>query len=81
MKTWRKYQGLLLPLLVVSAMVLWPVLTNNVSNREIVFIPATSALAILYSTVLEAILAYILSMNKAGRFGWGCWLAESPQDC
>jgi len=37
MNNWRSHLGIILPLLVVAGLVLWPVITDNASNREIAF--------------------------------------------
>ena len=60
MKNWRNHIGLLLPLLVVIGMVLWPVFTGNVSNREIVF---TILKAIALASSLNILLGYTGYVN------------------
>jgi len=60
MKNWRNHIGLLIPLLVVIGMVLWPVLTGNVSNREIVF---TILKAIALASSLNILLGYTGYVN------------------
>jgi hypothetical protein len=37
MKTWQRYNGIIIPVLVVSALVIWPLLTGKASNRESAF--------------------------------------------
>ena len=60
MKNWRNHIGLLIPLLVVIGMVLWPVFTGNVSNREIVF---TILKAIALASSLNILLGYTGYVN------------------
>ena len=87
MKNWQNHLGLLLPLLAISGMVLWPLLTDNVSNREIVF---TILKAIALATSLNILLGYtgyvsfghIVFYGFGGYFGlyfvnehdWSIWL-------
>ena len=37
MKTWQRYSGLILPVLVVAALVLWPAISGKAANRESAF--------------------------------------------
>lgn len=60
MKNWRNHIGLLIPLLVVIGMVLWPVLTGNISNRESVF---TILKAIALASSLNILLGYTGYVN------------------
>ncbi len=60
MKNWRNHIGLLIPLLVVIGMVLWPVFTKNVSNREVVF---TILKAIALASSLNILLGYTGYVN------------------
>ena len=60
MRNWRNHIGILLPLLVVIGMVLWPVLTGNLSNRESVF---TILKAIALASSLNILLGYTGYVN------------------
>ena len=60
MRNWRNHIGILLPLLVVIGMVLWPVLTGNLSNRESVF---TILKAIALTSSLNILLSYTGYVN------------------
>lgn len=60
MKNRRNHIGLLIPLLVVIGMVLWPVLTGNISNRESVF---TILKAIALASSLNILLGYTGYVN------------------
>src|SRR3990172_8711578 len=70
MKYWRNHIGLLFPLLAITGMVLWPVLTGNVSNREIVF---TILKAIALSSSLNILLGYTgyVSFGHIVFYGFG----------
>ena len=70
MKNWRNQLGLLLPLLVVAGLVLWPVVTGNVSNREIAF---TILKAIALATSLNILLGYTgyVSFGHIVFYGFG----------
>lgn len=70
MKTWRNHLGLLLPLLVITGMVLWPIITGNVSNREIAF---TILKAIALATSLNILLGYTgyVSFGHIVFYGFG----------
>ena len=70
MKTWRKHLGLLVPLLVVAGMVLWPLLTENISNREIVF---TILKAVALASSLNILLGYTgyVSFGHIVFYGFG----------
>jgi len=60
MKNWRNHMGLLIPLLVVIGMVLWPVLTGNISSRESIF---TILKAIALASSLNILLGYTGYVN------------------
>lgn len=60
MRNWRNHIGILIPLLVVIGMVLWPVLTGNLSNRESVF---TILKAIALASSLNILLGYTGYVN------------------
>lgn len=70
MKTWRNHLGLLLPILVVTGMVLWPVVTGNVSNRESAF---TILKAIALASSLNILLGYTgyVSFGHIVFYGFG----------
>lgn len=60
MKTQRNHVALLIPLLVVLGMVLWPIVTGNVSSRESVF---TILKAIALASSLNILLGYTGYVN------------------
>ncbi|HSF80264.1 MAG TPA: branched-chain amino acid ABC transporter permease [Anaerolineales bacterium] len=70
MKNLRSHFGLLLPLLVVAGMILWPVITGNVSSREIVF---TILKAIALASSLNILLGYTgyVSFGHIVFYGFG----------
>jgi branched-chain amino acid transport system permease protein len=70
MKNWRNHLGLLLPLLVVAGMVLWPVVTDNISNRESAF---TILKAIALASSLNILLGYTgyVSFGHIVFYGFG----------
>ena len=70
MKTWQKHLGIVLPLLAVVAMVLWPVVTDSVSNREVVF---TILKAIALASSLNILLGYTgyVSFGHIVFYGFG----------
>ena len=70
MKNWRNHVGIVLPLLAVLAMVLWPVVTGNVSNREVVF---TILKAIALASSLNILLGYTgyVSFGHIVFYGFG----------
>ena len=70
MKNWRNHLGLLLPVLVVAALVLWPVITGNVSNRESTF---TILKAIALASSLNILLGYTgyVSFGHIVFYGFG----------
>ena len=73
MKNWQNHLGLLLPLLAITGMVLWPLLTDNVSNREIVF---TILKAIALATSLNILLGYTgyVSFGHIVFYGFGGYI-------
>lgn len=87
MKTWRNHIGIVIPLLAVGAMVLWPVITQNVSNREVVF---TILKAIALASSLNILLGYTgyvsfghivfygfggyIGLYFVNEHGWSIWL-------
>jgi branched-chain amino acid transport system permease protein len=70
MKNWRNHLGLFLPLLVVAGMVLWPVITRNISNRENAF---TILKAIALASSLNILLGYTgyVSFGHIVFYGFG----------
>ncbi len=70
MKNWRNHLGLFLPLLVVAGMVLWPVVTGNISNRENAF---TILKAIALASSLNILLGYTgyVSFGHIVFYGFG----------
>jgi len=70
MKNWRSHMGIILPLLVVGALVLWPVITDNASNRESAF---TILKAIALASSLNILLGYTgyVSFGHIVFYGFG----------
>lgn len=70
MKTWQRYSGILLPVLVVAALVLWPVISGNASSRESAF---TILKAIALATSLNILLGYTgyVSFGHIVFYGFG----------
>ncbi len=70
MKNWRNHLSLILPLLVVAGMILWPVITGNLSNRESVF---TILKAIALASSLNILLGYTgyVSFGHIVFYGFG----------
>ena len=62
MKNWRNHIGLLLPVLVVAALTIWPIITGNASNRE-------SAFTILKAVALASSLNILLGYTGYVSFG------------
>ncbi len=62
MSNWRRHLGLLLPLLVVIALVLWPTITGKAANRE-------SAFTILKAVALASSLNILLGYTGYVSFG------------
>ena len=62
MKSWRNHLGIILPLLVVAGLTVWPIFTDNVSNRE-------SAFTILKAIALAASLNILLGYTGYVSFG------------
>ena len=86
MKNWRTHLGLILPLLVATGIVLWPVITGNVSNRESAFtilraIALASSLNILFGYTGYASFGHIVFYGFGGYVGlyfvndqgWSIW--------
>lgn len=70
MKNWRNHLGLFLPVLVVAVMVLWPVVTGSISNRENAF---TILKAIALASSLNILLGYTgyVSFGHIVFYGFG----------
>lgn len=66
----EKYMGLILPILVVGGLVLWPIITGNISNREIAF---TILKAVALATSLNILLGYTgyVSFGHIVFYGFG----------
>jgi branched-chain amino acid transport system permease protein len=70
MKRWQSYSGLILPLLVVAALVIWPLLTGRPANRESAF---TILKAIALASSLNLLLGYTgyVSSGHIVFYGFG----------
>lgn len=70
MKLWHKYSGILLPVLVVAALVLWPIVTGRPANRESAF---TILKAIALASSLNILLGYTgyVSFGHIVFYGFG----------
>jgi branched-chain amino acid transport system permease protein len=70
MKNWRPHLGIILPFLVVLGLVLWPVITGNISNRESAF---TILKAIALASSLNILLGYTgyVSFGHIVFYGFG----------
>jgi branched-chain amino acid transport system permease protein len=70
MKTWQRYRGLLLPILVVVALAIWPTISGKAANRESVF---TILKAIALASSLNILLGYTgyVSFGHIVFYGFG----------
>jgi len=70
MKFWHRYNGLIIPVLVVAALTAWPLITGNPSNRESVF---TIMKAIALASSLNILLGYTgyVSFGHIVFYGFG----------
>ena len=70
MKTWQRYSGILLPVLVVAALTVWPTLTGKVASRESAF---TILKAIALASSLNILLGYTgyVSFGHIVFYGFG----------
>lgn len=70
MKTWQRYNGLILPVLVIAAMVAWPLITGKAANRESAF---TILKAIALASSLNILLGYTgyVSFGHIVFYGFG----------
>jgi branched-chain amino acid transport system permease protein len=62
MKLWRRHSGILLPILVVVALTIWPVITGKAANRE-------SSFTILKAVALASSLNILLGYTGYVSFG------------
>ena len=62
MKTWQRYSGIILPILVVAALAIWPTITGKAANRE-------SAFTILKAVALASSLNILLGYTGYVSFG------------
>jgi len=70
MKTWQRYSGIVLPMLVIAALVLWPAITGKAANRESAF---TILKAIALASSLNILLGYTgyVSFGHIVFYGFG----------
>ena len=70
MKTWQRYSGIILPILVVAALVIWPLVTGKASSRESAF---TILKAIALASSLNILLGYTgyVSFGHIVFYGFG----------
>ncbi|NWG34949.1 MAG: branched-chain amino acid ABC transporter permease [Chloroflexi bacterium] len=70
MNAWKKHLGIVLPLLTVTALALWPVVTDNPANRESVF---TILKAVALASSLNILLGYTgyVSFGHIVFYGFG----------
>ncbi len=73
MRTWQRYNGIIIPLLVVGALVLWPVISGKASNRESAF---TILKAIALASSLNILLGYTgyVSFGHIVFYGFGGYI-------
>ena len=62
MRNWRNHLGLMLPLLLIAALLVWPIISGRVANRE-------SAFTILKAVVLASSLNILLGYTGYVSFG------------
>lgn len=70
MKTWQRFSGVLVPVLVIAALVLWPAITGKAANRESAF---TIIKAIALASSLNILLGYTgyVSFGHIVFYGFG----------
>ena len=70
MKLWNRYSGLILPVIVVAALAIWPVITGKPANRESAF---TILKAIALASSLNILLRYTgyVSFGHIVFYGFG----------
>ena len=70
MKTWQRFSGVILPILVVAALVIWPTVTGKAANRESAF---TILKAIALASSLNILLGYTgyVSFGHIVFYGFG----------
>lgn len=73
MKTWQRYSGLIVPILIVAALVLWPTITGKASSRESSF---TILKAIALASSLNILLGYTgyVSFGHIVFYGFGGYI-------
>lgn len=70
MKTWQKYSGIILPILVIAALAIWPTITGKAANRESIF---TILKAVALASSLNILLGYTgyVSFGHIVFYGFG----------
>lgn len=70
MKTWQRYSGIILPILVVAALAIWPTITGKAANRETAF---TILKAVALASSLNILLGYTgyVSFGHIVFYGFG----------
>ena len=70
MKTWQRYSGIILPVLMVATLVIWPTITGKAANRETAF---TILKAIALASSLNILLGYTgyVSFGHIVFYGFG----------
>jgi len=70
MKTWQRFSGIILPILVVAALAIWPTITGKAANRETAF---TILKAVALASSLNILLGYTgyVSFGHIVFYGFG----------
>ena len=70
MKTWQKYSGIILPILVIATLAIWPTITGKAANRESIF---TILKAVALASSLNILLGYTgyVSFGHIVFYGFG----------
>jgi branched-chain amino acid transport system permease protein len=70
MKTWQRYSGIILPILVIAALAIWPTITGKAANRESIF---TILKAVALASSLNILLGYTgyVSFGHIVFYGFG----------
>jgi len=70
MKTWQRYNGIIIPILVVAGLILWPTITGKAANRESIF---TILKAVALASSLNILLGYTgyVSFGHIVFYGFG----------
>jgi branched-chain amino acid transport system permease protein len=73
MKTWQRYNGIILPVVVVAALVLFPTITGKIASRESVF---TILKAVALASSLNILLGYTgyVSFGHIVFYGFGGYI-------